>query len=377
MATRPNTHQPPVVDDEEGVQTAPPDIGTIAVLNKSEIDQQVATARRYPRSIVHFRNEALELCTLDERTAAECIYALPRKQKDRDTGQWQLKTIEGPSARFAEIINYAWGNTRAGSRVISEDDSFVTTQGLFYDLEKNTAISYEVKRSIVDSQGRRYKPDMIVTTANAASSIALRNAVLKGIPKALWNPMYMASRSVVAGDIRTLANRRDEAIKAFAIFGVTPQMIYATLEVNGIQDITIDHLVVLKGILTAVQEGDTTAEQAFAPQSTQDGHLASQATSVAHGIKERYKSQQSVSEGSTVGGQPASDPPAPEEVHPGSTTLPPATDPEVQQKREKLKDQIKAIESRRPTHRRDTAPATPLASPVGIFDDDKLNRGGE
>ena len=266
MASTPQ--KPPYEEEQEGQQTEAPDIQTLAVLNQSEINQQIATARNWPRSIKRFRDEALQLCTLDEQTATECIYALPRKQKDKETGQWVLKTIEGPSARFAEIVNYAWGNTRAGSRVIAEEAAFVKSQGLFYDLEKNTAISYEVSRSILDSYGRRYRPDMITVTSNAASSIALRNAILKGIPKALWNPMYQAARSVVAGDVRTLSNRRVEALKAFQIFGVTPEMIYATLGVKGIEDVTIEHLVTLKGLLTALQEGDTTAEQVFvSPQS--------------------------------------------------------------------------------------------------------------
>jgi hypothetical protein len=252
-------NQDPDLDQEQyGEEVEAPDIGTLAVLNKSEIDQQITTARAYPRSIKKFRNEALQLATLDEETAQECIYALPRKERG------EVKTIEGPSARFAEIINYAWGNTRAGARSIGEDGDFVKSQGLFYDLEKNTAISYEVSRRIVNRDGKKFNADMIGTTSNAAASIALRNAILKGIPKALWKPIYMAARSVVAGDIRTLANRRGEAVKQFAIFGVNPEMIFNTLGVKGIEDVTIDHLVTLKGILTAIQEGDTTPEQAFA-----------------------------------------------------------------------------------------------------------------
>jgi hypothetical protein len=294
----------------EGEVVQAPDIETLAVLNKSEIDQQITTARKYPRSIVQFRKEALQLATLDEQTASECIYALPRAGK----------TIEGPSARFAEIINYAWGNTRAGARVVSEDEEFVTSQGLFYDLEKNTAISYEVKRRITDSRGRRYNADMIGTTSNAASSIGLRNAVLKGIPKALWKPIYDSARKVVAGDIRTLANRRDEAIKAFAIFGVTQEQIFATLGVKGVQDITIDHLVVLKGIHTAIQEGDTTPEQAFSQQTVADVNAQKASQATAEELRNKYAK--------SAEGQTAQDPsPAPE----AAQSHPPQESPAPQQ----------------------------------------------
>jgi hypothetical protein len=285
-------------------ETAAPEIGTLAVLNKSEILQQITTARQFPRSIKAFRDEVMQLATLDEETAAECIYALPRDGK----------VIEGPSARFAEIINYSWGNSRSGARVIGEDDEFVTSQGIYYDLQKNVAISYEVKRRITNKAGKRYSADMIGTTSNAASSIALRNAILKGIPKALWRPMYEAARKVVAGDIRTLANRRGEALKAFQIYGVTPEVIYQTLGVKGVEDITIDHLVTLKGILTAIKEGDTSPEQAFAPPQTQDGNLAAKSATKLEEIKQRH----------AAANEPPANPPEP----PAQPT-PPQTAPEA------------------------------------------------
>lgn len=234
-----------------------PDSSMVSMLNKSEIDQQIATAHKYPRSIKRFRDEAQAMVTLNEKVASECIYALPRDGK----------TIEGPSARFAEVVASAWGNSRAGARVVSDQGDFVTAQGVFHDLERNVAITYEVQRRIVDKQGRRFKHDMIGVTSNAACSVALRNAILKGVPKAFWADMYEAARAVVMGDFKTLANRRAEAIKTFLGYGVTKEQIFATLGVTGEEDISLENLVVLRGILTAIKDGDTTPEQAFAPNN--------------------------------------------------------------------------------------------------------------
>lgn len=228
--------------------------GMVALLNKSEIDQQIATAHKFPRSLKRFRDEAMAMVTLDESIASECIYALPRDGK----------TIEGPSARFAEIIASAWCNNRAGARVIDDHGEFVTAQGVFHDLERNVAITYEVQRRIVDKHGRRYKADMIGVTANAACSIALRNAILKGVPKAFWSSMYDAARHVIMGDIKTLANRRAAAVAEFQRFGVSDKQLCDKLGVAGIEEITLDHLVTLRGLLTAIKEGDTTPEEAFA-----------------------------------------------------------------------------------------------------------------
>ena len=243
---------------EEGREVAGISVesGTVAVLNRSEIEQQVTTAHKFPRSIKRFRQEALQMVTLNESVAESCIYALPRGNK----------TIEGPSARFAEVVASAWGNCRAGARVVSDAGDFITAQGVFYDCERNVGLTYEVQRRITDSKGRRYNADMIGVTGNAASSIALRNAILKGVPKAFWDDMYQAARAVVMGDFSTLANRRADALKALVAFGVTQEQVFAKLGVEGSADITLDHLVVLRGLITAIKEGDTTPEQAFAPE---------------------------------------------------------------------------------------------------------------
>lgn len=228
--------------------------GTVALLNRSEIDMQVATAHKFPRSIKRFRQEALQMVTLNESVAESCIYALPRSGK----------TIEGPSARFAEVVASAWGNCRAGARVVSDAGDFITAQGVFHDLERNVAITYEVQRRITDKNNRRFNADMIGVTGNAASSIALRNAILKGVPKAFWDDMYQAARAVVMGDFSTLANRRADALKALVAYGITQEQVFAKLGVEGAADIGLDHLVTLRGLITALKEGDTTPEQAFA-----------------------------------------------------------------------------------------------------------------
>lgn len=227
--------------------------GTAALINRSEIDMQIATAHKFPRSIKRFRQEALAMVTLNEQIAESCIYALPRGDK----------TVEGPSARFAEVVASAWGNCRAGARVVSDQGNFVTAQGVFHDLERNVSIAYEVQRRITDRKGRRFNDDMIGVTGNAASSIALRNAILKVVPKAFWDDMYQAARATVMGDFQTLANRRAEAMKAFVALGVKPDQVLAKLGVAGVEDIGLEHLVTLRGLIAAIKEGDTTPEQEF------------------------------------------------------------------------------------------------------------------
>jgi len=237
---------------EAEVQSA----GAIEQLTRGEVDVQIATAKRYPRSIKSFINTALEMATLDEETAEACFYALPRDGK----------TVEGPSARLAEICASAWGNMRAQARVVHEDERFVTALGQAWDIQNNVAIGFEVKRRITNRAGKKYNDDMVGVTGNAASSIALRNAVFKVIPSAFWRPIYLKCREVAVGTSETLGARRVKMLGYFLKMGVTNDRVFAVLGVKGIEDVSLEHIATLKGLATAIKDGDTSVDEAFAIQ---------------------------------------------------------------------------------------------------------------
>lgn len=248
---------------------------------RAELDVAITTARAYPRSLARFKREVTEMVTLDAETAAECLYALPRR--DSDTGQ--TKAIEGPSARLAEIVASAWGNNRAGAKIIEEGDTFVVALGSFHDLERNVQITFEARRRIVGRNGRRFSSDMIGVTANAACSIALRNAVFKGVPKAFWSSAYEAARRVVAGDAGTLSKRRAEAIQYLKAMKVPEDRVYAALGVSGIEDVGLEELVTLRGIVTSIREGETTVGDAFPDPRAKDAAVT--ARSGVAGLKSK------------------------------------------------------------------------------------------
>ncbi len=224
-----------------------------ATVGHGEVDIQVSTAKRYPRSITQFKQRALKMATLDEETAASCFYALPR----------QGKTIEGPSARLAEIVASAWGNIRAEARVVDEDDRFVYSEAVAWDLETNVAIKYSTRRRITNKNGQKFNDDMIAVTANAASSIALRNAVFKIVPMAYVRDIYDQAKKVAIGDAKSLADKRAVMIQYFGKMGVTPERVANAISKPSVEDIGLEDLAVLKGLATAIKEGDTTVDQAF------------------------------------------------------------------------------------------------------------------
>jgi len=224
-----------------------------AALTAAELDQQIATARRWPRSITTFMDEARDLVTYSADVAEECIYAVPRDGK----------IIRGPSARFAEVLLSRYRNCRVSSRVVNEDDQWITAQGIFHDLETNSATAYEVRRRITDKRGRKYSLDMVGVTANAACSIAMRQAILKGIPKAIWSDAYAHAEKTIAGDNRPLTERRDAALSHFKRLGVAPDRVYAALGIAGYEDLGGDELLTLQGIKQAIKDGEHTTDAAF------------------------------------------------------------------------------------------------------------------
>src|SRR5690606_22164727 len=114
--------------------------------------------------------------------------------------------------------------------------------------ERNVLIAYEVSRRVIDKRGKRYSDDMVVVTGNAASSIALRNAVLKVIPAAIWRPLYLKAREVAVGNSETLSARRTKMLEYFGKLGAPRDRVFALLGVRGEEDITLEHLATLRGL---------------------------------------------------------------------------------------------------------------------------------
>lgn len=236
------------------------DMTTMQAVTRAELEQNIVTAKAYPRSLTAFQRDCRSMATLSPEVAQECFYTLPaRKGGDG-------KPIQGPSVRLSEIVVSAWGNCRAGSRIIEEGRDFIVAQGVFHDLERGTVISTEVRRRIVDKYGKRYSLDMIGTTANAASSIAVRNAVFRGIPKALWAGIYRECMAVVRGDAKTMKTRRAEALETLNKMGATNPMIFEALGVKGIEDVGLDEIVQLGGWANAIRDEETTFEDVFEPK---------------------------------------------------------------------------------------------------------------
>jgi hypothetical protein len=84
----------------------------LALVSDAEVDVQVATAKRFPRSI-----------------SRSCVGAGDGDADDRDRRRVHLRdparrqNDRGAVARFAEVMMHAWGNMRAKGKTLGDDGS--------------------------------------------------------------------------------------------------------------------------------------------------------------------------------------------------------------------------------------------------------------
>lgn len=227
----------------------------IEAMSRGETDIQISTAKRYPRDLAKVLKSAETMATMDEETAASMMYAVPRAGK----------TVRGPSVRLAEVMTSCWGNLRTSTMVSEIGKEFITVRGMCWDLETNVASGMEVKRRITDRRNNRFNNDMIQTTCNAASAIAYREAVLKVIPRAYSNKIYGKARSVAMGDSQTLGERVDAMLGHFHKMGVSTAQVLIAAEKDSVELIDLETLLDLRGIATAIKDGETTIDAAFPP----------------------------------------------------------------------------------------------------------------
>jgi len=233
----------------------------LAALNSSEINAQVALAKRFPRSAVNFMRKAIALATQTRAIAESCIYALPRAGKP----------IKGPSIRLAEIVASTYQNLHAATRVLEPGSMSITAQGVAWDLENNVRITTEVQRRITNKSGGRYNDDMVLMTGNAAASIALRNAIFRVVPRAYIDQIYDRVLLTAIGKASTFVQRRDEILSRLAKMGATIERVLPVLAIKEVGEITAEHLEVLIGAGTAMRNGDKSVDEMFpavAPQTS-------------------------------------------------------------------------------------------------------------
>lgn len=237
-------------------------------VERANVDSQVATAKQYPRDLTRSVNNSIVMATMDYATAQSCGYALPRGGKP----------ITGPSVHLAKLLVSNWGNMRAEAKVVQITDKQVISRGTCWDLENNVATAFEVRRSIVGKNGKRFTDDMITVTGNAANSIAYRNAVFSVIPKAITDKVYQAAQHFITGDLsdeEKLVARRKKCIDFFKDeYGINEQEVVMLCGKQTVNQIKADQIALLLGITQSLKDGDTTVDELMKPYRKEENKKA-------------------------------------------------------------------------------------------------------
>lgn len=273
-----------------------------------EVDVQITTAKRYPRDVDTALAATKGIILSSEDCAESCIFGLPRGDK----------TIEGPSIRFAEILCSAWGNSRVAATIVERADRYVVAQGRYFDLERNVMIVREVRRPTVDRNGRPFSDDLKTMAENAAGAIAIRNAILMGIPQGVWAPLFEAARSKVAGEASKLTDRRAAALELLGKMGVTQGMVLAAIGVKAIGEITQNHLVTLKAVIRMIRSGEVDLDDAFPSETAPEAKAGKGVEGLkgkmakARKADEAPEAVENAGEGDGAGGRSVFDPEPPQ-----------------------------------------------------------------
>ena len=224
-------------------------------LQESEFQSQLTFARRYPRNINRCVESMVRMAQWDKDFASSMFYSVPRGGK----------IISGESIRFAEVIKQAWPNCECDAIVIAinKEEKYVVVRGYFFDYETNNRTKETVYRPIRDKYGNVYSDDMIATTCNAACSIAVRNAILAGIPRPLWMNASRAAKKKSEDSLEELPQKRQEVLKHFMGVGIAPDRVLTAVSVRSENMLTASHITNLRGMWSAYTNGDATLDELF------------------------------------------------------------------------------------------------------------------
>jgi hypothetical protein len=223
-----------------------------------------AVAVQRPRAMPHILRALKE----EARLAGEDFYYGWAAGKDR---------VEGPSVALALAAARCWGNCAVEPLPVQDlGDSWVFTAA-FVDLETGFTLSRQFrqsKRSTVAGKLDGERKDDI--RFQVGQSKAIRNVILNSLPPSLVKAALEEAKRGVRMHIEQLVSSKglpgavDLALKALARCGVKEEAVLGKCGVADRKALTVDHLVLLKGDLTAIEGGQERPEVLFPPAEQQE-----------------------------------------------------------------------------------------------------------
>lgn len=317
-------------------EIAPIESGALEAITRGEIDIQIATAHKYPRSITIFKERAYAMACLDQETAESCIYVRPvGKEKDEKTGKWEMKYAEGLSIRAAEIVGASYGNLRVGAMIIEQTPRKVTCRGYAHDLETNFAATSETVEVTVKANGEPYSERQAAVVAKACLSKALRDATFRVVPRAMFKSIELECRKMIAGDSKSFEQRKAAVVQWAQRLGIDVGRVWANLGIESPDDLTPEHLMTLTGLRTSIKDKEVSIDEAF--PVVQEGKVGTTApkTPAAPTTATEAAAEEKKQQATPAAQKPKPAPkPKPDPAPPQTAQEPAAEDPKPEKKAE-------------------------------------------
>jgi hypothetical protein len=181
--------------------------------------------------------------------------------------------VEGPSINLAVAAARCWGNCATDLGAVQDlPDCWIFT-AYFIDLETGYTRTRQFRQSKEwQIQGKFDEDRKADMRFEIGQSKAERNVVVKALPAWLINAAMEAAKEGVRQELENLSKQHglpkvtDRLLTALAKCGVREEAVLARFAVAGRQGLTLEHLVILRGDLKAIQGGQERAETLFPPQ---------------------------------------------------------------------------------------------------------------
>lgn len=224
----------------------------------AEIQGAMVVAKKFPRDQMAAYNRIMRTCeryTLAERA----LYNYPKGDK----------TVRGPSIRLAEAIAQNWGNIRFAIDEVEQHEGYSIVKAYAWDIETNTFVSktFTVNHEIMLKGGKKKAltdPREIYELCANMGARRMRACILAVIPGDVVEAATDRCKETILKKEKgvPIIDRIRKMSAAFEKLGVTTAMLEGRFR-HKVEVISEEELIELRGIYTALTDGEGRIEQYF------------------------------------------------------------------------------------------------------------------
>lgn len=245
------------------------DISSKDISSKDIMSLEKEFKARDVKSVLKLAEDSLRMAP---EFAIKAFYSIPYRNSDGS----EIR-VEGLSIKAAMELARCWGNCSNAVRIVSEDDEKIIVEGIFVDHETRSKTLRQVSISKQNYNKRTkmvipMRDDRLNMAIQAGMSKAVRNAILSSLPAFLVEKYLKLAKELGFKKIKK-EDRFKNAVKAFAVIGVTESQLKAYVEKSKYtsEDEIFDSLI---GLYNAINDGQIKKEDFFPIEENQQNESA-------------------------------------------------------------------------------------------------------